>query len=285
MWVPECIHWATQGMEPITLASSILCSTSRACVHRSTEVTLRRPATLTTECPVWCCRPPWPPSKLWRAARPARSRPAATPWPLPGPCPSSPGSGVSPSLPAGCCPWQAGWGPWRGLVGGPSWSGQLLCHAGWAFGLSHRCGDGCTGLQDGTKSGVHFVVFHWGRYKKQLIKCQESSCCHIKSDLKPEYTANPLMYLTSAVVVVLVVQVGGLGGQSGAEAVFLVDAEEDRSSFQHQVLHPVGHRGLQVLLVHQTNNQHGLCQADHQEGHANHKVYTCKKWQWIENER
>lgn len=85
------------------------------------------------------------------------------------------------------------------------------------------------------------------------------------------------MYLTSAVAVVLVVvQVGGLGGQSGAEAVLLVDAEEDRSSFQHHILHPVGHRGLQVLLVHETHNQHSLCQADHQEGHANHKVYTCK---------
>lgn len=82
------------------------------------------------------------------------------------------------------------------------------------------------------------------------------------------------LYLTSPIVVLVVLQVGSLGGQSGAEAMLLVDAEEDRSSFQHQVLHPVGHRGLQVLLVDQTHNQHGFCQADYQEGHANHEVHT-----------
>ena len=90
----------------------------------------------------------------------------------------------------------------------------------------------------------------------------------------------PLLYLTGPIVcgsiVLVVLEVGGLGGQSGAEAVLLVDAEEDRSSFQHQILQPVGHRGLQVLLVHQTDDQHGFCQADHQEGHAHHKVHTYK---------
>lgn len=83
------------------------------------------------------------------------------------------------------------------------------------------------------------------------------------------------LYLTSPIVAVLVVlQVGGLGGQSGAEPVLLVNAEEDRRSFQYQVLYPVGYGGLQVLLVDQTDNQHGLCQTDHQEGHANHEVHT-----------
>lgn len=55
---------------------------------------------------------------------------------------------------------------------------------------------------------------------------------------------------------------------------FLVDAEEDWSSFKNQILYPGGHRGLQVLLVDQTNNQHSFCQADHQQGHANHEVHT-----------
>lgn len=149
--VPPCIHWAAQGTEPVTLAFLILNSTHWSCVHCSTGMRLRRPATPTTACPVWCCRSPWLPSKLWRAARPARSQPAATPWQLPGTGLSSPGSGVSPSPPAGCCPWQVGWGPWRGA--GPVWATRLLCHAGWAFGLSHRCGGGCTGLQGGTKIG------------------------------------------------------------------------------------------------------------------------------------
>lgn len=137
------------------------------CVHSSTMGKLRRPATLTTECPVWCCRPPWPLGKLWRAARPARSRPATTLWQFPGTCPSSPGSGVSLSLPVGCCPWQAGWGPWRGA--GPVRAAHLPCHDGWAFGLAHKCGGGCTGLQNGTKIGFifiwKFVAFHWSKSK------------------------------------------------------------------------------------------------------------------------
>lgn len=87
------------------------------------------------------------------------------------------------------------------------------------------------------------------------------------------FTCLPL--LTSPVVVVLVLlQIGALGGQRGAQAVLLVDAEEDRSSFQHQVLHPLRHGGLQVLLVDQTHNEDGFGQADHQQGHADHEVHT-----------
>ncbi|TNN79190.1 hypothetical protein EYF80_010638 [Liparis tanakae] len=69
-------------------------------------------------------------------------------------------------------------------------------------------------------------------------------------------------------------QVGALGGHCGAQTVLLVDTKESRSSFQHQVLHPVRHRGLKVLLVDQTHNQDGFCQADHQQGHANHESFT-----------
>lgn len=116
-------------------------------------MTLRPPATLTTACPTWCCMSPWPPGRLWRAARPARSPPAATPWQPPGTGPSSPGSGVWPSPPAGCCPWQAGWGPWMGAD--PVGATHPLARAGWAFGLSHRCGGGCTGLQKWTLFSPH----------------------------------------------------------------------------------------------------------------------------------
>lgn len=69
---------------------------------------------------------------------------------------------------------------------------------------------------------------------------------------------------TSPVGVVLVVlQVGGLGRQAGAEAVLLVNAEEDWGPLQHHVLHPCRHWCLKVLLVHQTHNKHGLRQANH----------------------
>lgn len=150
---PSCIHWATHGIELLSLAFWIPRSTCWACVHISAAVRLRQPATQTTVCPVWCYRPPWPLSRLWRAARPARSRPAAIPWQLPGICPSSPGSGVSLSPHAGCCPWQEVSGPWRGA--GQVQAARLLCRAGWAFDLSHRCGGGCTGLQGETR------IFFW----------------------------------------------------------------------------------------------------------------------------
>lgn len=78
------------------------------------------------------------------------------------------------------------------------------------------------------------------------------------------------------VVFLVVLHVRGLRGQSGAQAVLFVDAEKHWSSFQHQVLQPVGHGGLQVLLVDQTHNQHRFCQADYQEGHADHEVHTCR---------
>lgn len=70
-------------------------------------------------------------------------------------------------------------------------------------------------------------------------------------------------------------QVGGLGGQAGAEAVLLVNAEEDWGPLQHHIPHPRRHWGLQVLLVHQTHDQYGFRQANHQEGHANDKVHPC----------
>lgn len=81
--------------------------------------------------------------------------------------------------------------------------------------------------------------------------------------------------LTGSIAAVLVaVQIGPLGGQSWAQAVFPVDAEENRRSLQDHVLHPVWNRRLQVLLVHQANYQHRLRQADHQQGHAHHKVHA-----------
>lgn len=113
----------------------------------SSEVAIRPPATLTTVCPEWYCRSPQPRGKPWRAAHPARSPPAATPWPPHGTGPSSPGSGGLPSLPAGCCPWQAGWGPWA--EADPGGASRHLSRAGWPFGLSRRCVGGCTGLCGG----------------------------------------------------------------------------------------------------------------------------------------
>lgn len=81
--------------------------------------------------------------------------------------------------------------------------------------------------------------------------------------------------LTGSVAAVLVaVQIGPLGGQSWAQAVFPVDAEENGRSLQDHVLDPVWNRRLQVLLVHQANYQHRLRQADHQQGHAHHEVHA-----------
>lgn len=63
-------------------------------------------------------------------------------------------------------------------------------------------------------------------------------------------------------------------GQHEAQAVLVADAQEDCDPLQHQVFEPLGHVGLQVLLIHQTDYQHCLCQADHQQSHAHYKVYT-----------
>lgn len=65
--------------------------------------------------------------------------------------------------------------------------------------------------------------------------------------------------------------------KSGAETVLFVDAEQYRSSLQHQVLYPVRHRGLQILLMDQTYDQHSFCETDHQESHADNEVNTYRE--------
>lgn len=161
------------------------------------------PATLTTACPAWYCRSPQPPCKPWRAARPARSPPAATLWPPHGTGPSSPGSGVWPSLPAGCCPWLGGRGPWAGAD--PGGASRRLDHAGWAFGLFHRCGGGSIGLL-GKRRGLMWVSHQSFAFLKQSwffsrfnpkhcgwtdvsVSYQSRRCCPCSSpDQKPERT-------------------------------------------------------------------------------------------------
>lgn len=91
------------------------------------------------------------------------------------------------------------------------------------------------------------------------------------------------MVLTGPVAAVLVaLQVGALRRQPGAQTVLPVDAEEDRGPLQDHVFHPLWDGGLQVLLVHQADNQHRLRQADHQQGHAHHEVHT---WDTGESQR
>lgn len=57
------------------------------------------------------------------------------------------------------------------------------------------------------------------------------------------FTCSPI------IVFLVVLQLRGLRRQPGTETVLFVDAKEDRSSFQDQVLDPGRHRRLQVLLV------------------------------------
>lgn len=184
MWVPRFTQSYT-GIEQLTQIFLTPCSTYWACVHSTTVVRLRRPATLTTVCPVWCCKPLRPPSRLWRAARPARNQPAATPWQLPYTCPSSPGSAELLSLPAGCCPWRVWWGPWRGA--GPVQAARILCRDYWVFDLSHRCGGGYTGLQDETWIGFILLWnsfecnFYGGLKVKRDMSCTYEYLCMMHS--------------------------------------------------------------------------------------------------------
>lgn len=136
--IPQCTHWPAVSSSDRSLIFCVCCSGERG---------FRQPATQTRVCPVWCCTSPRQPGTPWRAAHPARNRPATTPLPLRGTCLSSPGSDVLPSLPAGYCSWPAGWGPCGGAD--PVWAARFLAHAGWAFGRSHTCGGACTGLQGG----------------------------------------------------------------------------------------------------------------------------------------
>lgn len=59
---------------------------------------------------------------------------------------------------------------------------------------------------------------------------------------------------TCADVVLFVVGQVGTPGQHGAQAVLVADAEEYSGPLQHQVFDPLGHMGLQVLLVNQPHD-------------------------------
>lgn len=93
----------------------------------------------------------------------------------------------------------------------------------------------------------------------------------------PSVPTGPLCATLTCAVIVLPLP-GGVQALHPALAEFLPvpDTEQDGGSFQQQVFHPLRDVGLQVLLVHQAHNQDGLCQADHQQCHANHEVDACR---------